>query len=126
MVSTRVRAGEDIVLAVDANEPLRESEGRMRAFLTSTGLVDVMAKHGAPPRTCLRGPHRIDFIFVTPALVALIRKSGQLGVHDAIPSDHVEVWIEFDNGKLFKSSTESLGSTNNAPFTAHEMSKMEK
>ena len=89
-ITSRTSIGEDIILKMDANEALREN-GRMRDFLMSTGLMDVMDRHGEAPRTCLRSQSRIDFIFTTPGLVSSVCKEGHIGVHDAITSDHAGI-----------------------------------
>ena len=99
----------------------------MREFLTPTGLIGpVEARHGVPPRTCVRGKHRIDYILISPYLQSAVTRAGHLGIHDAIQSDHCGIWLEFDGRKLFRGSTEHLGSTVEAPFTAREISKMDK
>ena len=125
-IVARTKVGEEIILSIDVNERLLEG-GRMREFLTSTGLIDpIEARHGVPPRTCVRGKHRIDYILISPSLQSAVTRAGHLGIHDAIQSDHCGIWLEFDGRKLFRGSTEHLGSTVEAPFTAREISKMDK
>ena len=93
-IISRTAAGEEVVVAMDANESLRPCKGRLRSFLTDTGIVDVVGhRHAELPHTCIRSSARIDFIFVSPTLLPAVKKTGHIGIHDAIPSDHCGVWI---------------------------------
>ena len=127
LIAERRHGGEEVVLMMDANERLLPEKGRMHKFLTETGLVDAIGyKHSSPTRTCVRGRFRIDYILVSPALVGAILKAGHLGIHDAIMSDHCGIWVEFDGNSLFRGTTETMGSTQADPFTAREISKMDR
>ena len=49
-INTQTAVGEDVVVAMDANEALGPYKGRLRPFLTDTGLVDVVGhRHADPP-----------------------------------------------------------------------------
>ena len=127
LVMERCQGGEEIVLMMDANERLLSEKGRLHKFMTETGLVDAIGyRHHNPPRTSLRGRYRIDYILVSPALVHSIVRAGHLGIHEAIMSDHSGIWVDFDSRKLFRGTTDSLGSTLADPFTAREIKKMDR
>jgi len=116
-----------MILAMDANDTMDAEKSQLKRFITSTGLIDSMShRHRHPPRTCIKGARRINYIFLSPTLVPAMRRVGQLGIQDAILSDHCGIWIDFNVRKLFKGSTESLSSILEAPFNLRQTMKVEK
>ena len=112
---------------MEANDPIDGRSNELTRLLAKTGLVDVIAhRHEGLPRTYLRGTQRIDFIFLSPALLPIVRKCGHLGIQDGIPSDHSALWIELDGVKLFRGATPSLASPLSKPFSMQETKKVEK
>ena len=112
-------AGEEVILSMDANEPMHGPRNSVQKLLSATGMVDAIAKfHGdEAPKTYLRGKNRIDYMFVTPGIIPYLCRSGNLGIQDCIPSDHVGFWLEFDGTELFRGATENLGTIQQKPFT---------
>ena len=76
------------------------------------------------PTTYLRGHRRIDFVFASESLLPHLRRSGHLDILDAIPSDHVGIWLELDGTELFRGVTEKIGSIPQKPFTMRDTSKL--
>ena len=99
-IISRRSIAEDIILTMDANEALQKT-GRMREFFISTGLIDVMERHGTAPRTCLRRSSRINFIFVTPGWNHPSVRQGILGyMIPSLPTMQAYGW----NSMALKSS----------------------
>ena len=121
------RGGAEIILSLDANSTTQEGANAFTSMIVETVLVDAISHHhGAHlPHTCLRGRRRLDYMLVTPALLPYLRRSGHFGIQDAIPSDHVGCWIEFDGTALFRGATECLSSTLKMPFNLRQMSAVE-
>ena len=61
-----------------------------------------------------------------PGITHAVQKCGQIGIHDAIMSDHSGCWVEFYGLKLFNGDTEGLSSVLQLPFTTRETVKLEK
>ena len=53
-------------------------------------------------------------------------KVREIGIQDAIISDHSGCWVEFDGVELLNGSTEVLSSFIQLPFIMQEMEKLEK
>jgi hypothetical protein len=64
-------------------------------------LYDKFYKEGITPATYTRGSKRIDYMFFDEALVPAITAIGTLGLHEAMVSDHVMVYADLDESKLF-------------------------
>ena len=120
--------GDEVILSIDANEATESHQSALPKFLSHTTLVDTIAHaHGnMTPKTYLRGHRRIDFVFASESLLPHLRRSGHLGILDAIPSDHVGIWLEFDGTELFRGVTENLGSIPQKPFTMRDTSKLKE
>ena len=118
--------GDKVILSIDANEAMDLHSSALPEFLSQTTLVDTIEHaHGdMAPKTYLRGHRRIDFVFASESLLPHLRRSGHLGILDAIPSDHMGIWLEFDGTELFRGVTENLGSIQQKPFTMRDTSKL--
>ena len=118
--------GHEVILSIDANEAVDSYRSALPEFLSQTTLVDTISHaHGEmAPKTYLRGQRRIDFVFASESLLPHLRRSGHLGILDAIPSDHVGIWLEFDGTELFRGATENLGSIQQKPFTMRDTTQL--
>ena len=96
--------GHEVILSIDANEAVDSYRIDLPELLSQTALVDTISHaHGElAPKTYLRGQRRIDFVFASESLLPHLRRSGHLGILDAIPSDHVGIWLEFDGIEIFR------------------------
>jgi hypothetical protein len=103
VITKATLAGEEVVLCMDANEPMHSPHNGVQKLLSATGMVDAIAQfHGDDiPKTYIRGRNRIDYMFVTPGIISCLRWSGHIGIQDGIPSDHVGCWLEFDGTEFF-------------------------
>jgi hypothetical protein len=106
LIAKARREGYRPIVCMDANEDWTSSSGKpLAAFLQSTGLKDPLYdkfyKEGITPATYARGSKRIDYMFFDEALVPAITAIGTLGLHEAMVSDHVMVYADLDESKLF-------------------------
>ena len=96
------------ILFMDANEDWTNARTgtALRTFLQETQLQDPLYqrfnKDGLTASTYARGSSRIDYMFFDGALVQSIRRIGTLGLHEAIVSDHVMLYVDFDEKELFQ------------------------
>jgi hypothetical protein len=98
------------ILCMDANEDWNDEKlGKdLSIFLAETQLCecdplfDKFQHQGLAKSTYARGKQRIDFIFVDTAIVPAIQKIGTLGLHQAMVSDHVMVYVDLDEEELFQ------------------------
>ena len=96
------------IIAMDANEDWvnnshpNEKE-RLRKFLERNQLIDPFyEKFKTSPRTYERGPSRLDYIFIDPALKDTVRRVGYLGSQEGNMSDHTMCYVDFDSKTLFR------------------------
>ena len=89
-------------------------------------MIDAVAHfHGESiPKTYLRGQNRIDYMFVSSGLLPCLRWSGNLGIQDCIPTDHVGCWLEFDGKEFFRGVTKNLGTIQQKPFTMRDTKQL--
>ena len=96
------------ILLIDANEDWtnKRTGQALRAFLRETQLQDPLYDRfknaGLTASTYARGSRRIDYIFFDPALLPAIRRIGTLGLHEALVSDHVMLYVDLDEKELFQ------------------------
>ncbi|KAL7502579.1 hypothetical protein ACHAXN_000520, partial [Cyclotella atomus] len=96
------------ILFMDANEDWTNPRtgGALKTFLQETQLQDPLYerfhKEGLTASTYARGSSRIDYMFFDEALVQSIRRIGTLGLHEAIVSDHVMLYVDLDEKELFQ------------------------
>jgi hypothetical protein len=96
------------ILCMDANEDWNDEKlGKdLSKFLAETQLCDPLfdkfQHQGLAKSTYARGKRRIDFIFADAAIVPAIQKIGTLGLHQAMVSDHVMVYVDLDEEELFQ------------------------
>ncbi|WP_317203177.1 hypothetical protein, partial [Janthinobacterium sp.] len=101
------RAGHEIVLMMDANEP--SGSGTAADVISlACGLRDahtLSMTATAPPTTQQRGSEKIDFVLVSPRTALAIRAASILPLHDGYLSDHRALVVDFDASILFSAST---------------------
>ena len=94
--------GYEIVLGMDANEPLGVTRNGIHKIIQENRLTDAhMEKYGGKiPETYERGKEKIDHILVTERIYTSIRSAGMTEYHEAIQSDHRALFIDIDFEKL--------------------------
>jgi hypothetical protein len=113
-----------IILGMDANEPFNPSEGNftllefqldkpipikgldgtIATLVRTSGLVDPLLHHHPgtpPPPTFDRGKDKIDFLFVSMALLPHISKSGIFPYNSLFMSDHWPCYLDLDSAGIF-------------------------
>ena len=118
--------GDEVILPINANKAMASHRSTIPEFLYHKTLVDTIAHaHGdMAPNTYLRGHLRIDFVFASEPLLPHLRRSGHLRILNAISSDHVGIWLEFDGTELFRGVAENLGSIQQKTFTMRDTTKL--
>jgi hypothetical protein len=119
--------GTQIILCLDNNEELLESEGqivslplsslpaqhkthdgRLETLARSVGLVDVLRNHHPSPvypATYNRGRKRIDLILVSASLLKTVKSSGILPYNSIFQGDHRPCYIDLDAEEAFGGKT---------------------
>ena len=106
ILSEREQGFHPILLMV-ANEDRSADNGEdLWNFMTATiSLVDPLSHKfghdGITATTYARGKRRIDFILMDEKPTSAIQCVGTLGLHEAMVSDHVMLYVELDERKLF-------------------------
>jgi hypothetical protein len=101
LIATHRPSGLRPILMMDANGDL-STNADLRTFLGETHLIDPFFDHfGISPRTNINSSTRIDYIFMDGALVPAIERIGYLGTHNGALSDHIMVYVDFDEASLF-------------------------
>ena len=121
----------DIILSLDANEDYTTSipqlspltytpgkhilntkhDGTLATLLKTCGLVDPVIIHHSttkPPPTYSRGKHRIDYIFISNALLPSTVRSGILPYNHPFLGDHRPCFLDFNAIGLFRDSTQPI------------------
>ena len=93
------------ILMMDAHGDYTSEKQRdkdLGRFISEAGLVDPLwEKLGYSPRTYTRGRRRLDYILMDRGLCPSIKAIGNLGTHEAADSDHVLLYVDFDERRLF-------------------------
>jgi hypothetical protein len=96
------------IIFMDANEDWTDKKtGRaLKAFLSETQLRDPLYdkfnRSGLMSSTYARGSKRIDYMFFDTALLPAIKRIGTLGLHEAMVSDHIMLYVDLDEKELFQ------------------------
>ena len=61
-----------------------------------------------PTTTRIGSSRRIDFIFATEGILSHVKAAGYRGLYEAIHSDHILLWVEFDFKSFFGSQLPSI------------------
>ena len=86
-ISKATLAGEEVILCMDANEPMYGPHNGIQKIISVTGMVDNIAHfHGNDDlKTYLRGKNRIDYMFTMPGILPYLRRSGHIWIQYGIP-----------------------------------------
>ena len=96
------------IVMMDANDDwTNEKQGQQFwEFMQECNLTDPMhdrfKSSGLTPSTYARGSQRIDYILVDTTISPSIKQIGSLGLHEGILSDHVMLYMDCDEKKLFR------------------------
>jgi len=127
----RIASGYQITLGMDANEPYIPEEGNfipldyqlitpiptkghdgtLATLVRTSGLVDPLLHHHPdtpPPPTYDRGKEKIDFLFVSAALLPHITRSGIFPYNSLFISDHRPCYIDLDSLSIFNETTPEI------------------
>eukprot|EP00956_Cyclotella_meneghiniana_P018458 scaffold30735_cov52-Cyclotella_meneghiniana.AAC.5 len=92
------QSGYHILMMMDANEDWTKSDGKqLKEFMQEMQLCDPLYdKHydDEITPTYARGSKRIDYILMDECLVGAVHRIGTLGLHEAMFSDHVMVYVD--------------------------------
>ena len=107
-------AEHEIVLGLDANEPMGKFNSKIAKLAEITNLIDIhnqhhSIEHGEPPGTHKRGTEKIDHILVSPRVAETIDRCGIDAFNTVIHSDHRGSFIDFNMGQILKGTPEELG-----------------
>ncbi|MFN9979690.1 MAG: hypothetical protein ACK53Y_07245, partial [bacterium] len=83
---------------------IKGHDGTLSTLVCTCGLIDLLTLQHPdplPPATYIRGKERIDFIFVSAALLPNVRHTGILPYNSILISDHCPCYIDFDSKSLF-------------------------
>ena len=87
----------EIILMIDANEGISESNSGIRKLLIKTQMCHpIFLQHGSKnePNTYARGSRRIDFVFCTSNISQYIIQSGILPFDSIATTDHRALYID--------------------------------
>ena len=93
------KEGQDIILMLDANEPMNKGTQGMAHLATECNLTDVYATRNKATKeqaTYARGTKRINFILISAKLLPAVTQAGALAFYDGIESDHRGIFVNFD------------------------------
>ena len=119
-----IAQGIEVIFYLDGNENLKDKigkwcelppfepgkhmtsldhDGSLSSLVTTLGLIDVLQEQHqeAIPSTYIRGTRRLDYVFVTPNVMASVERSCMLPFHTGLGGDHRPLLIDFDARKLF-------------------------
>jgi hypothetical protein len=91
--------GEEVIIMMDSNECLRDTQSDLTKWVRRLELTDIIAhRHGmdGEPETHIRGTERIDHIFLTQDISDFVTATGILGYNDLIQSDHRPLYVDMD------------------------------
>eukprot|EP00957_Ditylum_brightwellii_P109952 8387011-Ditylum_brightwellii.AAC.1 len=92
---------------MDANNT-DQANSDFNKFHNKCNLVEVFAHlhpGTTPPHTYQCGDSRIDYIFITPALIPAPQSTGYLPFNNLFMSDHGSTYVDFDTEILMMGKT---------------------
>ena len=95
---------EEIILAGDFNDDISLPASGMDQLATTCGLVDLFSIRigsSTTPATYQRGTKRLDYILISPSLMAHVKAAGYDPFGFRIPSDHRGMYVDLDTEALF-------------------------
>jgi hypothetical protein len=96
---------------MDKPIPTKGHEGTLATLVRTCGLIDpLQSQHSnrPPPPTYNRGQDRIDFIFVSTALLPYVNYTGIFPYDSVFMSDHRPCYVDFETVKLFGETTPNI------------------
>ena len=106
LIIQKRREGFRPILLMDANDDwMKPGSKTFQTFIRTLNLVDPLHRKFSTTlqRTYLRGQKRIDYILVDSSIFPAIERIGTLGLYDGLKfSDHVFIYMDCDERKLFK------------------------
>ena len=81
---------------------------------------------GEPPATYSRSDNRLDYILGDDHTRRAVVKSGALGLHEGILSDHTMQWVDLDISLLFQNEWYDPTSSCKRQFTLRNVKKKHK
>ena len=106
----RSETGHYIVLGIDANERMLPTS-MIDDLRLKCELVDPQDElHGKTESpSYARGSHKIDRVLISSELLPAVKTAGTLGHHDlGIVSDHMGIFVTFDEEKLYRGTIADL------------------
>jgi hypothetical protein len=99
--------GAEIILMIDANEPLSERPGGLGNLIGRHELIDLSSKilqNNETVTTYARGSKKIDFIFGTRRVEKFCEGSGIVPFGFGYPSDHRALFVRINIGKILNAN----------------------
>jgi hypothetical protein len=112
-ISKWTQEGAEVILMLDANEPLGERPGGLGNLVGRHSLVDLSQKiiqDEEKVSTYARGSKKIDFIFGTQRVAKYCTDSGIVPYGFGYPSDHRALFIRINIGNILNTSISSIES----------------
>ena len=82
---------------------IKKGNAELKDFIQTAGLVDhYQEKFPEPVQTYVHGSKQLNYIFVDPGRVGTIKDIGDPVMHTGAFSDHVYVYVDFKETKLFQ------------------------
>lgn len=117
--------GTEVILCIDANDSLQNTNSELSKWLKTSNLIDVLVdRHGTDnePATCSRDTQRIGYIFTSPNLVKYVVDvtAGILPLHELCLSDHRSVYIDLELKKYLKGDIPTAQLNSNRKLTSDD------
>jgi exonuclease III len=113
--------GDDIILVGDFNEEISSPASGMDQLAVACGLADLFSIRlgtTTQPATYQRGPRRIDYALISPALLECIQAAGYDPFGYRIPSDHRGFYIDFNTEQIFSQDLSPLATQDKRDFVS--------
>jgi hypothetical protein len=105
--------GKEILLLIDANEPVGEKPDGLTSIIGKAGLTDLIRHchpHDDDINTHARGSKQIDFIFGSPKIRQHCTRAGILPFGYGYQSDHRALFIKIQIGDILSTSVSPIDS----------------
>eukprot|EP00957_Ditylum_brightwellii_P142991 10894954-Ditylum_brightwellii.AAC.1 len=114
IIDQQIGSNEELIIGIDTNETDSNGTG-LQTFFIENDLVDAFSHlhpNTAPPNTYQHSNNRLDYIFISPALILTLKAVGFLLFNVPFLTDYGVIFADFDKEVLF------LGDTDNPLDTA--------
>eukprot|EP00957_Ditylum_brightwellii_P030217 2287185-Ditylum_brightwellii.AAC.1 len=108
-IDQQISKNEELIIGIDANETDNIGTG-LQTFLLENDLEDAFTHlHPdiAPPHRYQRSDNRLDYIFITPALILALKAVGFLPFNVPFLTNHGALFANFDKEILFFSDMDN-------------------